>query len=131
MRIVPALTAKECRAAIATLESIEDARESPDETLRIERAFARSEGMKQRISSMISWKTLDPVKQWHRKYLVRLQGEIARQSQLRVDLARRAYELENGNFPADLQVLVPTYLKALPQIQRPSTNATSGPRLNR
>ncbi len=130
-KIASALNAKECRAAIATLESIENKRESPDETLRIERTFARSEGMKQRISSMINTKSLDPVKQWYRKYLVRLQGEIDRQSQLRVDLARRAYELEHGNPPADLHVLMPTYLKALPQLQPSTTNASSGPRLKR
>jgi hypothetical protein len=130
-KIVPALNAKECRAAIAPLESIENKRELTEETLRIERAFARTEGMKQRISSMINWKSLDPVKQWHRKYLVRLQGEIARQSQLRVDLARRAYELENGKPPADLHVLVPAYLKSLPQVQPSFTNASSGPLQNR
>ncbi len=130
-KIVPALNAKECRAVIATLESIENKRESPDESLRIERTWWRSEGMQQRIKNMIAWKSVDPVKRWHRGYLVRLQGEIARQAQLRVDLARRAYELEHGNPPADLHVLVPTYLKSLPQIQPPSTNASSGPRLKR
>ena len=130
-KIVPALTAKECRAAIATLESIENKRESPDETLRIERAWCRSEGMQQRINSMINHKSLDPEKQWHRRYLARLQGEIARQSQLRISLATRSYELENGNPPADLHVLVPTYLKALPQLQPPSTDESSGPRLKR
>jgi len=130
-KIVPALNAKECRAAIATLESIENKRESPGETLRIERAFARSEGMKPRISSMITHKSLDPLKKFHETYLLPLNGEIARQAQLRVDLARRAYELENANPPADLHVLVPTYLKALPQLQPPSTNASSGPRLKR
>ncbi len=131
IKIVPALTAKECRLAIATLESIEDKRESPDETLRIERAWCRSEGLQQRINSMITLKSLDPVKQYYKRYLVRLNGEIARQSQLRIDLAKRAYELENGNPPVGLHVLVPTYLKSLPQLQPSSTNASSGPRLNR
>src|SRR6266498_3881941 len=57
-KIAPALNATECRAAIATLESNENKRESPEETLRIERAWAQSEGMKQRISSMINSKSL-------------------------------------------------------------------------
>ena len=87
--------------------------------------------MRERISSMFTQKSLDPVKNWHGKYLVRLQGEIARQAQLRIDLARRAYELENGKPPADLHVLVPAYLKSLPQVQTLSTNASSGSRPNR
>jgi len=130
-RILPALDASACRLAIETLESIENKRESPDETLRIERALSRIEGMQLRIKNMIAWKSLDPVKQWHASYLVRLQGEIARQSQLRIDLARRAYELENGKPPAGLHDLATTYLKSLPQLQPASTNASSGPRLKR
>ena len=131
MKIAQALDAKGCRLVIAGLESIESKRESPDETLRIERAWARVYGLKERISGMIAWKTLDPVKLTHRKYLMRLTPQIDRHAQLRLDLARRAYKLENGHPPAGLDVLVPTYLKSLPQVQPASTNAASGPRLNR
>ena len=127
-KIVTALDARECRLAIASLESIENKRESPDETLRIERKWGRSEGMKQRINSMITQKSLDPSKKYHERYLVRLNGEIARQAQLRIDLARRAYELENGRPPAGLELLVPTYLKSLPEHPSASTNLLSRPR---
>ena len=126
-KIVSALDAPECRFAIASLESIENKRESPDETLRIETAWARFRGTKERISRMINSRSLDPVKLAHRRYLIRLNAEIARQAQLRIDLARRAYELENGKPPASLDVLVPTYLKALPQSQISATNLSAPP----
>lgn len=130
-KIVSSLNARECRLVIATLESIESKRESPDEPLRIERAWVQAGGLKHRIYNIFYSKSLDPVQQSHRKYQVLLQAEIARQSQLRIDLAKRAYELENGHPPVGLNVLVPAYLKTLPQIQPPSANASSASRLNR
>jgi hypothetical protein len=130
-RIVPALDARACRLAIETLESMENKRESPDETLRIERQWFRIYGMKERISTMMSQKSLDPVKKGQEDYLAILNREIARQAQLRIDLARRAYELENGKPPAGLHVLVPAYLKSLPRVQPLSTNTSSGSRPNR
>jgi hypothetical protein len=51
----------------------------------------------------------------HKTYLPKLQAQIGRQSQILIDLATRAYQLENGRPPANLNDLVPAYLKAIPQ----------------
>ena len=48
-------------------------------------------------------------------------------SQLLIDLAARAYELEKGHRPASLADLVPDYLKAIPQDPVTGTNMVFPP----
>ena len=47
--------------------------------------------------------------------------------QLTVDLAARAYELENGHPPANIADLVPDYIKAVPQDPVTGTNLVYSP----
>jgi hypothetical protein len=121
--IVAGLNAQECRAVIARLESIESQRESSKETLRIEQTWSRqSFGLGRRIGAMMAAKSLNPAASVYKSYLSRLQMEIVRQAELRVELATRAYELEQGKPPARASDLVPAYLKTLPVF--PATNSS-------
>ncbi len=52
----------------------------------------------------------------------KFKGQEKKTRQLIIDLAARAYELENGHRPASLTELVPDYLKAVPKNPVSGTN---------
>jgi competence protein ComGC len=57
----------------------------------------------------------------------RFNKQVAQTRQLLIDLAARAYELDKGHRPANLNDLVPDYLKAIPQDPLTGTNMTYTP----
>lgn len=116
VKIVSFLDAPTCRRAATQLESIGASRESPAEVLHVETAWSRrGGGLRGRIGGMIAYRSFNPAKtHFNRSYLPLLQAEIARQSQLALDLATRAYTLDHGKPPGTPADLVPTYLKNLP-----------------
>lgn len=113
--IVPALDARQCRALSKELERIDASRESPEEILRNERRWSRtSYGVIERIRDMIVSRSWDPLKMWQTNYVARHAAQTAKQSQMVIDLASRAYELEKGRAPTNLNELVPDYLTRIP-----------------
>ena len=124
-KLVPGLGLAHCKALIAELESIEAKREPLAEALRIEQAWSRNAGGPW---DGVAWKlrsrSLNPTKKlFDTDYVPKLQAETARQSQILIDLAKRAFELEKGHPPPTLDELVPAYLKSLPRRAAGSTNS--------
>ena len=115
-KIVSTLDANDCRTTTTVLEAIQAKRESPEEILRIERTWShRNYGLMQRVNWMIASRSFSPEKVAHQQYIGKLQAEIRRQSGILIDLASRAYQLERGRVPTNVNELVPDFLKAVPQ----------------
>ena len=121
-RLVPKLDAKQCREIAAALEACERRRESVGAILAQERAWAdRTFGWKAHLMRLVTYKAL---KQSEQKATVRVQGAANRVRTVMVQLAARAYELEKGKPAKNLAVLVPAFLKAIPQDPQTGTNMT-------
>jgi hypothetical protein len=124
--LVPTLDAGQCRETAAALEAVESRRESPSAVLEQEKAFARrAYGLK---GEMVRLLTFRSIRQREQRYAAKVAQQQARNCRLLIDLAVRAFELEQGRRPATLDELVPTYLKAIPQGPYSGTNIVKDPR---
>ena len=112
--LVDQLDAKKCREAAATLETLDAQRQTWKEVIQQERAWSRRAypGIKYRWSKLVMYSSL---KKAHQAGERKFNKRQLMTRQLLVDLAARAYELENGRRPASLTDLVPEYLKAVPK----------------
>jgi len=125
-KLVDQLDAKTCRETTATLETLDAQRQTWNEVMQQERAWSRRAypGIKYRWSELVMSSSLKKALQGgERKF--KKQQLMTRQ--LLVDLAARAYELENGRRPTSLTDLVPDYLKAVPQDPVSGTNLVYTP----
>jgi len=125
-KLVDQLDAKSCREAAATLETLDAQRQTWNEVMQQESAWSRRAypGIKYRWSELVMSSSLKKALQGgERKF--KKQQLMTRQ--LLVDLAARAYELENGRRPTSLTDLVPDYLKAVPQDPVSGTNLVYTP----
>jgi len=114
-KAVGALNADNCRRVIQELQAIEARRQPAEETLRIERKWSHETfGFLMRVHGMIAARTSDPIGKAFKSHATKVQAARARQSQILVALATRAFKLENGRLPSSLSELVPGYLSALP-----------------
>jgi hypothetical protein len=119
-RLTPTLDAKQCCEAAAALESCEARRESTDTIRRQERAWARRIwGFKGQIARLFQFRVLKQIEQ---KWVSKAKAQQTRTQLLLVQLAARAYELEEGERPKSIADLVPAYLKAVPQDPLTGTN---------
>jgi hypothetical protein len=111
-RLAQKLDAKQCREAVAALESCEGQREPTQAILARERAWARrAYGLKGQLARLVTFKSL---KQDEQRIAAKLTAQQTREQVLLIQLASRAYELEKGERPRTLGVLVPVYLKTIP-----------------
>ncbi|MGB7747319.1 MAG: hypothetical protein WBN75_08525 [Verrucomicrobiia bacterium] len=125
-KITGQLDAKTCRAAAATLETLEAQRQSWTDILQQEQAWSRRAfpGIKYRWGELVMSSSLKKAGQ---KAGQKFNGQEKKTRQLTIDLAARAYELENGRRPASVADLVPNYLKAIPLDPVSSTNLVLTP----
>ena len=124
-KLAPTLDAKSCREAAAGLEAAERQRASAAAVLAQEHDWARrSYGFKGQLIQLITYKSLKKTEQgWKAK----LSAHEARARRLMLDLAIRAYELEQGQRPKELAALVPVYLKSIPIDPATGTNMVYQP----
>ena len=119
-RLAPKLDAKQCREAAAALESSEGQREPAQNVLSRERIWARrAYGLKGQISRIVNFNS---IRQTEKGVVSRLTAQQTREQVLLIQLASRAYEQEKGERPKTLGILVPVYLKTIPQNPVTGTN---------
>jgi hypothetical protein len=113
-KLVQNLDAKTCREVAATLENLDAQRPTWNEVMQQERAWSYRTffGWHQEFSRLIDHYKM---KQTYEKLDSRLKEKHLATRQLIIDLAVRAYELDNGKPPSSVADLVPDYLKAVPQ----------------
>lgn len=111
--VVEKLTNSEfCRSAIAKLEKMDSERESLDEMIANEKEWNRHQGLRlrERLGNFISGHGRKIDKGFRKQML-----EVPLQSrELKVILAARLFELENGRSAKGFSDLVPKYLKNIP-----------------
>ena len=125
-KLVDQLDAKTCRETAATLETLDAQRQTWNEVLQQERAWSRRTypGVKYRIAELAMSSSLKKgIQKAERKFI----NQQSKTRQLMVDLAARAYQLENGHRPASVADLAPDYLKAVPKDPVSGTNLVLTP----
>jgi RNA polymerase sigma factor (sigma-70 family) len=111
--LVRQLDAKSCRETASALEAFDMQRQTWDETVQQEKAWSRRTftGISYDLQRIMQKKSIDDilaaVKQKNQKY-----PKFTRQ--LIIQLAARAYALDKGKPPGNVDDLVPDYLKAVP-----------------
>jgi hypothetical protein len=125
-KIVGRLDAKSCREAAATLEALDAQRQSWANILQQEHAWSQRAfpGIKYRWGELVMSSSSKKAEQQAGQ---KFNGQEKKTRQLLVDLAARAYELENGHRPTSVADLVPVYLKAVPQDPLNDTNLVLTP----
>jgi hypothetical protein len=120
-KLVDQLDAKSCRETAATLETLDAQRQTWKEVMQQERVWSRRAypGIKYRWTELVMSSSL---KKGLQKAGQKFNGQETKTRQLLVDLAARAYELENGHRPAGVADLVPDYLRAVPKDPVSGTN---------
>jgi hypothetical protein len=114
------LNAKQCRQAVAVLESCEAGREPMPTIVARERAWSRRvHGFKWQIARLVMFKSL---RQTEQGVAAKVTSFQTRERVLLIRLASRAYELETGRPAKSVADLVPTYLKVIPQNPITGTN---------
>ena len=114
------LDAQQCRDAVSALESCLALSEPSDLTVVRERTWnRRAYGLKGQLAFLVNFRS---IKQTEQRIVSRLNAQHARERVLLIQLASRAYELENGEPPKTLAALVPDYLKSIPQNPLTRTN---------
>jgi hypothetical protein len=124
-KLTPTLDAKQCREAAAALESCEAQREPTEVIVLRERAWSRRIwGFKGQVVRLVMFKSL---RQTEQGWAAREKARQTRTRSLLVQLASRAYELENGQRPKSLADLAPPYLKSIPENPLSGTNTAYHP----
>jgi hypothetical protein len=124
------LDAKTCRETAATLETLTSQTQTWNETMQQENAWSRRSfsGLRGRTVRLYyqlaySWTR----ERNHQRAIDTINSTQKKESQLLVNLATRAYELDKGHPPASAADLVPEYLKAIPQDPVTGTNMVYSP----
>jgi len=102
--------------------------ESQEEIMDHERKWSRANTrFLDLIRVMMATRSLNPMKQTEKQLAVKLQRSELLFRRLMIDLAGRAYELEQGKPPSNLADLVPAYLPAIPLDPFTGTNLSYFP----
>lgn len=120
------LDARACREAAATLATLDAQRQTWNEVMQQEAAWSRRAfpGLRDRFAAMMMANSL---KKNFEKAGQKFAGQQLKTRQLVVQLAARAYELDQGRRPARLTDLVPDYLPAVPADPFTGTNVVYTP----
>jgi len=126
-KISGSLDAKSCRETAATLAALDAQRQTWLEVMQQEQAWSRRTypGLRDRFQAMM---TANSVKKMFEKAWQKFAEQQLKTRQLMVQLAARAYALDNGKPAASLADLVPDYLKVVPQDPLTGTNIVYSPR---
>ena len=124
-RFSGSLDTNECRVAIQALEKLDSPNESAEEFLKRDLKWGR------RVSGWRAWITsllaFNQTRQAQQKFRTKLDTTDLARRRLMIDLAARAYELENGKRPKTIADLVPDYLKTIPLDPFTGTNIVYQP----
>ena len=125
-QLVEQLGAKSCRESAATLETLDTQSQSWDEVMQQERGWSRRTypGMRNELVRVMTRSSLNKAFQKGEEKFYKRQTKMR---QLAVALAARAYELDKSKPPANINDLVPDYLKAVPQDPMTGTNIVYTP----
>lgn len=120
-KIIGKLNAKSCRETAATLETLDSQKQTWNEIMQQENDWSHRtfRGIRD------EWGRLSKRKSLEKMYLEaeqKFDQQQMKTRQLMIDLAARAYKLDNGKSPASVSNLVPDYLKAIPQNPFTETN---------
>jgi len=106
------LEAKPCLDLIQVLEQLDLQRDSVQETLRIEKTWGqRAYGWRSLMLTIFGRNSMRPAQQ---KFEQKVQTHQTTLREFLIELASRAYELEQGRRPNALADLTPKYLKSIP-----------------
>jgi hypothetical protein len=125
-KLTDQLDAKTCRETAATLETLDAQRQTRTEVMQQERAWSRRAypGIKYKWVKLVMSSSLNKA---YRAGERKFNKQQLMTRQLLVDLAARAFELENGHRPASVTNLAPDYLKAIPKDPVSGTNLVLTP----
>jgi hypothetical protein len=120
-KIVNSMDAKSCRKIIITLEAIDAQRQTWSDVLQQEHDWSRRAftGLRNELTRVISSRTIRKSEEDSEQAFKK--NEL-KTNQLIIDLAARAYELDKGHRPENINDLVPDYLKTVPQDPLTGTN---------
>jgi hypothetical protein len=126
-KLVDQLEAKTCHKTVATLETLDSQRQTWDEVMQQERDWSRRTfpGIRYELAALMMRNTLNKA---YKSAEQKFDAQQIKTRQLIIDLAARAYELDQGHPPANLADLVPDYLKTIPQNPLTGTNMIYSPR---
>lgn len=125
-KLVDQLDTKTCRDTAATLETLDSQRQTWPEVMQQERDWSRRTfpGIRNELGRLMSRNTLNKVYQNAEQ---RFEEQRSKTRQLIIEFAARAYELDKGHRPGNINDLVPDYLKAIPQDPLTGTNIVYSP----
>jgi hypothetical protein len=125
-KLVDQLDAKTCREAAATLEMLDAQRQTWKEVMQQERTWSRRTypDIRYRMAELVMSSSL---KKAYRAGERKFNKQQLMTRQLLVDLAARAYQLENSRRAAGVAELVPDYLKVVPKDPVSGTNLVLPP----
>lgn len=111
-RLAGRLDAAEAKTAVKALEAFQEREEPVEAVIRQEKAYChRAFGLRERLVAIFTYKQRQAMEENLR---AKYEARIRQRRQLTVDLAARAYELENSRAPKSLSDLTPAYLKQTP-----------------
>jgi hypothetical protein len=118
-KLSQSLDAKQCRQTIQALETIEAKEEPLQEVFKKEAGLVDHASFTQRLAAIVAFKSVQSIQQ---KCQQKVNAAKKRTGLLMLDLATRAFELENGKRPQNPAALIPAYLKSIPQDPDTGTN---------
>jgi hypothetical protein len=125
-KMVPGLDAKTSGQLARELEALDANKESWEQILQNEQYWSRrmSPGFNHRLAELFLHKQLSADRAKAEK---RFNAQQTKTRRLVIDLAAHAYELDKAHRPANINDLVPVYLKAVPQDPISGKNMTLTP----
>ena len=124
--LVPKLDAKCSREVAQELETLDAQKQTWQQSVQQESYWSHRTfpGPQYRLMELFSWRSRSAART---RVEQRFNAQQLKTRKLLIDLAARAYELEKGYRPAQIEDLVPGYLKAIPQDPTAGTNLTYSP----
>jgi hypothetical protein len=125
--IAGTLDAPTCRETAATLEKLDAQRQTWPEVLQQEHAWSvrTFDSLVEKVSRQLKARAIEKA---FEKPAQNFTAQQSKTRQLMVQLAARAYALENGHPPGSIAALLPIYLHVVPQDPLTGTNIFYSPR---
>jgi len=112
LKLTPSMNAKDCTRIAKALEDIDSQSDTLEQVVAQEKIYAGKLSLHQSFSQLIHFRG---VRRMNENFATNFNAEVLERRAAIVNIAGRAYELDKGKRPGDLAVLVPAYLKTVPQ----------------
>jgi hypothetical protein len=123
--LIDRMGAPSCKSLAQAFEKIDAADEPPDDVVQRDRNWGRRvAGFRGWIRSALIERTLQPGRQAEKRFFQRTHDTIRRRRIVMLNVASRAYELEQGRKPISGEQLVPEFLRSVPKDPEFGTNLT-------